>query len=832
MNGPWSSARPRCWPTAPDRACEVRDRQSRSPRSAVDERRRGGPMTRTALLRAVAPVFATALGVAALGYPAGPASAAPAGTPVLAAPGAGLVEDAATDADRPVQIAVGRFEPRTITPGSLIAVTGTLTNTGASPITDLSVRLQRGGVLSTREELAADQRDTDPATSLVLPFQPVPGELAPGDGIPFSYTVPSEDLRLTGEGVYPVLLNVNGAVSGTEQQRVGELRSYVVQQPTVPTARTAVAWLWPLVEPSHRTPSGGFRDDGLADSVGSGGRLDRALAVIERLPSSPTGGGTDATSTIPVTLAVDPALVEELQLMAAGPYDVEGQAGKGTEAAAAFLDRLVAVATTHPVVALSYGDVDADALTEAGLTGVLTRSLPGTSEGTAQDPPDRTRTDGGAAATSSTTEGPATTAPGTDEPGKSAGAAILADALGVEPRTDLAWPADGSLRPDTLPALQAGGVDHLVLSATGLTDGEDAVGLSDRTAATRTTVSTPAGPVDALIADPTLGGLAGSAEGAAGGARMAEQRYLAELAVLSTQAPQGTEQTVLVAPPRLVQAGPEGAGAMMADTASQPWLRPASLTELASAGGSPAGNLAEPVDTAALDPAGMADVAASAAIRDDLAAAVVGDADTPLRSYDAAISRAASATRRGHPEEFRAVAASLKSAMQRLRGQVTLLAPADGTYSLGSSDAPLVLTVRNDLPMTVRVLLDVRTRGSRGLSIGDIGPQTLAPGQRSTLQVPTEVRQAGGFAVRAQLTTPAGGPLGDEIALQVKSTAYGSISLIITIGAAALLGLLFLRRLVNFVLRRRRAVAQADPMTPATAPEGAALQPPPNRSPV
>jgi Family of unknown function (DUF6049) len=160
---------------------------------------------------------------------------------------------------------------------------------------------------------------------------------------------------------------------------------------------------------------------------------------------------------------------------------------------------------------------------------------------------------------------------------------------------------------------------------------------------------------------------------------------------------------------------------------------------------------------------------------------------------------------------------------------VTLLAPADGTYSLGSSQAPLVLTVRNDLPMTVQVLLDVRTRGSRGLSIRDIGPQTLAPGERSTLKVPTEVRQAGGFAVRAQLTTPAGGPLGDQISLQVKSTAYGPISLIITVGAAALLGLLFLRRLINFVLRRRRAAADA--AAPDTAPEGA-LQSPPNRSPV
>ena len=94
--------------------------------------------------------------------------------------------------------------------------------------------------------------------------------------------------------------------------------------------------------------------------------------------------------------------------------------------------------------------------------------------------------------------------------------------------------------------------------------------------------------------------------------------------------------------------------------------------------------------------------------------------------------------------------------------------------------------------------------------------------------MPTEVQQSGGFAVSATLTTPGGGPLGERIDLQVKSTAYGPISLIITIGAAVLLGLLFLRRLVLFVLRRRRAAA-AEPLG---APEGAAGAQPPARSPV
>jgi hypothetical protein len=784
-------------------------------------------VSRTALPRAaVAPLFATALGLAVLGTPAH-ASAAPAEPPVLAAAEDPSGEDEAGDTGRPVRIEVGRFEPRTITPGSLVTVTGTLTNTGETPISDLSLRLQRGAVLTTRADLAADQQDPDPATTVMATFQDVPGELAPGDELPFDYTVPAEELRLTEDGVYPVLLNVNGAVDGLEQRRVGELSTYVVQQPAAPTARTAVAWLWPIVESSHRTASGGFRDDGLAESVSSDGRLDRALSVIERLPGGLTGNGTEVAPALQVALAVDPALVEELQLMAAGPYDVAGEPGTGTEAAADFLERLADAAAVHPVVALPYGDVDADALTGAGLPEVLTRSLPGTPEGTAQDPPNSSRSDDGAAATESTGTTPST-APETAESSESAGSAILSEALDVQPRTDLAWAPGGSLRPDTVPVLQAGGVQRVVLGAGALTEGEDATGYADPTAAARTTVTTATGPLDVLVADPTLGGIVGSAEQTDGGARMAEQRYLAELAVLSLQAPDGSEQTVLVAPPREVDAGPEGAGSMMADTATIPWLRPATLAEISAGPPTPAGELADLADAPTLDPVGMVDVAEAVTVREDLAGAVVGDDDTALRSYDAAISRAVSTTRRDDPEDFQDVAAALHSTLDRVLDQVTLLAPADGTYSLGSSDAPLVLTVRNDLPMTVEVRLDVRTRGSRGLSIGDIGTQTLAPGQRSTLQVPTEVRQAGGFSVRAQLTTPGGRPLGDEIALQVKSTVYGSISLIITIGAAALLGLLFLRRLVNFVLRRRRATADVA----AGGPEGASLQPPPNRSPV
>ncbi|WP_448641712.1 DUF6049 family protein [Geodermatophilus sp. URMC 63] len=732
--------------------------------------------------------------------------------PVAAAPPAAAAPAPtapAADDERPVTVEVTRLEPRTVAPGGTVTIEGTLRNTGTQTLTDLTARLQRGAVLTTRADLLA--ADPEPATVAATAFTPLAGRLGPGEQVPFTYGTTTADLGLDRDGVYPVLLNVNAAGPDGEQSRVGEVSTSVVQQSAPPATATAVAWLWPLVERTHRDATGAFVDDELAAEVSDGGRLDRALAVLERVPQVVAPGTTEPAPLAPVTLAVDPVLVEELALMAEGPYDVAGAedagTGTGTDAAAAWLDRLRAVAGDHPVVALSYGDVDADALQAAGLPAAVTRSLPGAAAGTGTG----TGTEDGNGRPTATAD-----SPGPD------GAALLREELGTDVRTDLAWAAGGALRADTLGTLTGGGIEQVVLGSDALTGGATAIGLTGAAAA-RTTAVGDGGPVPALVADSGLSDLVGAAGQSSGGTRVAEQRYLAELVLLSQQPvadPAG--QTVLVAPPRDVDPAPDGVAAMIADTAL-PGLRPVALTDLAAGPATDAGTPVDPVDAPLLDAAGLADVVAAAGLRDDLAGAVVGDPAAALAGTDAALARTTSAAWREDPDGFRAAAGGLRESVDRLRGQVTLVAPAEGSYSLASKDAPLVLTVQNDLPFAVRVLVDVHTRDNVGLTIGSLGAQEVPPQQRTTLQVPTEVRQSGRFAVSAGLTTPGGGRLGETVAIQVRSTAYGTISLSITIGAAVLLGLLFLRRGVLFVLRRRRGAAEED--LPADAW-------PPSRSPV
>jgi hypothetical protein len=789
-------------------------------------------------------VAAVAAGLLAAATTTGGAAAA-ADPPTAAPPGNG-------DPDRPVTIDVSRLEPRTVADGSRVTVTGTLTNTGASAVRDIEVRLQRGEVMTTRAELVAADADPDEAAAVVTTFEEVPGILAPGEWLPFSYSVEAEELALGEDGVYPLLVNVNATTDEGLRERVGELQSFLVHRPAVPEERTTVAWLWPIAADSSRSPTGGFADDELARSVSPGGRLDRALAVLERLPA-----GEGQEPALPVTLAVDPALVEELGIMAGGPYTVgpDDVAGQGTDAAANFLGRLRELAAVHLVVALPYGDVDGDALTAVGLADVLTRSLPGTPAGTAQgtgaavptppeevEPtPEQTADQEPTATPDPTADGGSTDAPdptsdagtgGNDDAagdeGLGAGARILTDALGVAPRTDLAWAAGGSFREATVATLLDGGVGTLVLGPSGLSAGQRLVGLEAGAAAAAGRARTDAGEVGVLVADTGLGAVVHAAEDWPGGPRVAEQRYLAELALIGQQSPDGSTATVLVAPPREVVAGPDGAGAMMADVAGLPWLTPTSLGELEASRPADAGRLTDPADAVLLDEAGLADVVAAERTRDDLAEAVVGEPDEVLSSYDAATARTVSVSHREEPEDFRSSASGLRTAVGRLLDRVSLLAPADGTYSLASRDAPLPLTVQNDLPFSVSVQVALGS-DTRSIAIGDIGPQTLAPGERQTLEVPTEVRQSGTFSVSAALTTPGGTPLGKTVRLQVKSTAYGTISLLITFGAAGLLGLLFLRRLVRFLIRRRRAAPEQ--IRPG-APEGAAVAVPPTRSPV
>ncbi len=87
--------------------------------------------------------------------------------------------------------------------------------------------------------------------------------------------------------------------------------------------------------------------------------------------------------------------------------------------------------------------------------------------------------------------------------------------------------------------------------------------------------------------------------------------------------------------------------------------------------------------------------------------------------------------------------------------------------------------------------------------------------------VPLEAMRSGQFSLSVHLTTPGGVSLGQYARLEVTSTNYGTITLVVTGTAAAALVLLLARRIRRRVKAEQPATAGPAAPTGDTAPVGA-----------
>jgi hypothetical protein len=126
-----------------------------------------------------------------------------------------------------------------------------------------------------------------------------------------------------------------------------------------------------------------------------------------------------------------------------------------------------------------------------------------------------------------------------------------------------------------------------------------------------------------------------------------------------------------------------------------------------------------------------------------------------------------------------------------LFGAVTIVNPG-GSYTLATEHSPLPLALRNDLPVPIRVRLQIDA--PPGMSVTDMGEIMLPPGYLP-LKVPIEVHFTQRVAVDVALRTADGLPLGEPVRLSVHSNAYGKVLFFITLSAGAVLVLLAGRRL-------------------------------------
>ncbi|MDQ2836169.1 MAG: DUF6049 family protein [Actinomycetota bacterium] len=698
------------------------------------------------------PALLAAVAVLALSTVTGPATAS-------TLPRAATTTGAAT-----VSVTLNSMSPRSPDarkPAQPVTILATITNNTDNTYSDVQFGLQRGFPITQQNLLDAAIRtppetDYDVASPLDLNKQLLPrGQLA------VSYHTTANDLCLCFDGVYPYALVVKAvsdpAVGFVE---VGRTQVFVPSFPHPPKPVT-VGWVWPLLDKPHRTiDENVFTDESLAGEVGPGGRLDRALKVAELV-----------AGTVPLTLLVDPDLLDSLAVMAS-PAGYRVKSGTGTVAgtggrlAEQWLARLHAVKDEHDLVLTAYADPDINAVVRAGLKW-----------STALDPQVQAR---------------------------------ISPTLDGDFSSDLlTWPIGSALTSKALDALVGGGASTVLLSDASLPGQNKTEPRPDALSP----LPSAAGKAVALVTDTAIEATARRALQLAAMPQNDQQTLLAQLAIRAAQDPTKSH-FVVIAPDRYVDPDPASAAATISSITGTTWSQPIRLRS--------ALDTVTPVDRGALqtsaeDPAAEISTTQLAnlsnvqqqvasmneALHDNDAAAQL------LAGFNNGIQRAQSSAWRTDPVGGANLVRSLQSRIDTLTSSIHLVKPAIGTYSLSSSDSPVVVTVANQLSKPVTVQVVVRPgNGVIGFESPALAPQTIPANSIETIRVPTHVVRLGQFQVVATLLTPDGRQLGQTVTLNLRATAIGTVTKIITVVAVSVLVLLLLRRLV-LRIKRGRAPAPA-----------------------
>jgi hypothetical protein len=716
-----------------------------------------------------------------------------------------------------LQVRIDRITPEVVTTTSepVVTVSGSIVNVGDRPVRDVMVRLEHAAAVTSSAGLRTNLTGNVDQYEPVADFTTLAPELLRGQDVPFNLVYPLRSaelpsLHIDEPGVYPLMVNVNGTPDYGEAARLDDARFLlpVLGVPPEPAADSAadtltsvvppdtskpvrLTMLWPLADrprlaagaPGGTTPVR-LIDDDLATSLAPGGRLDVLLSAVDFATSPPVDPGGEVRNAM--CLAVDPDLLVTVNAMTGG-YVVNDapDAGPGTpthpgtgqDAAVGWLNRLKALAHRMCVAPTTYSQADLDALQrvgDAGLSGIATK-----------------------------------------------GAGDIVDQiLGISSTRGATLVGDGPLTARAVELLSAQGPTVAIGAANSRA--QDAATGAPATADIRPLRYTP--QVVAAPFDPTVGAaLAGA------GNEPASPSYLDpsleipvkhDTVVARRQDALGSllwrglhtdtePRTQILAPPLAWSLSADDAQAVLtavASTIHAGLAVPRPLTAvIAEANALPSDDLTPLPDGALGSPRGRFDdgvVSGLATVTGrlwGLSAALTTDERTGLTGaqYTAplredmlrALSQSVPPDARNGLAQQRLT--TVGHTVDDLFGAVTIVNPG-GSYTLATEHSPLPLALRNDLPVAIRVRLQVDA--PPGMTVTDMGEITLPPGYLP-LKVPVEVHFTQRVAVDVALRTADGLPLGEPVRLSVHSNAYGKVLFFITLTGGAVLALLVGRRL-------------------------------------
>ncbi len=663
---------------------------------------------------------------------------------------------------QPVTMTLTGISPQWAGPHSTVTVHGTLTSKSDVPLSGLSVELcSSPQALTSRSELALYESGgylvSTPACGKTWP---VAGRLRPGQTVTWTTSLSVSQVGMAAFGVYPLSAQTDTAAGAP----IGTVQTFLPYVPARhgPDAASMpkpqqVSWVWPLIDSPAAPRCHRQLERQLATSV-AGGRLRALLSA-----------GAAYSAQDHLSWALDPALLASLQA-------ISRCGGGDGKAAASWLASLRGALADQAMFLTPYGDVDIAALTRASLGNDLNRAL---------------------------TEG------------KSVASQVLGSKLVGPAATQVAWPPGGQATYSMLENLAVDGIRTLVLDSSAM----PTVQALPYTAAEVS--STPDGEgsqLHVLLADHTITQVLGTvdAKGAtAGTAVAAEQRYLAETAMIAAQEP--SSGVIVVAPPRRWAPSSSMADTVLRDTATAPWLRPVSMASLVKAKKLP-GQVARHAPNATA-PGALSRPLLSAVKAQDQR---IRELQSILVKPDQALSLAVAAIESSMWRGGRKNEAGARKLLHQLAGDVTKLTHSvhvigDGHVTLGGLKGNVQVLIDNQLNRAVRVKVGVTPEGNNVTVSYDRSPVTVPANTQKLVPVKFAAGTIGTTVVTLTLLTPSGRLVSPPVTMTVEATQLGNLALIILAGA---LGIFMIASAARAMRRGQPGAAASEPGPSTGAGDG------------
>lgn len=726
--------------------------------------------------------------------------------PAAAAPGAGAGTALTAAASQPrgrahPWIAITSLSPTIAAPKGKVIVSGIVANPTSATRQGLSVQLWPSGLaLSSRSAMNGylNAQSSSALDAQVPGAQAtLPGRVQPHGTEQFSLTLNVTQAGMRTFGVYPLAVQLRSG--GTVLDMARTLLPY---WPGKSAARSVkpltIGWVWPLIDTPQRGACPALLSNELAASVAPDGRLNTLLEA---------GQSADGRRAA-ITWAIDPALLSDVAVMRQ-PYRVSahgdctgGKTEPASRPAAAWLSDVKNLAGEQDFFVTPYADVDMAAMAHRGLDSELTAAF----------------TDGQFAAQK-----------------------ILGRSRRSTPATPgvTAWPAGGVADYGVLEELAQQNVQVMIMDSKLM---PPVAKVSYTPTAVTTTPNRLGGLMHVLLSDheitqilslrrnripgvvpgpaPVLAGMRTQIRQAAAFAK--EQWFLAETAMIAAEQA-STPRTLVAAPPQRWDPSLSLADALLNESATAPWLRPATLASMVGHGpapGSPArrapplrlsrGELSRPL---------------LRLVRDQLVAKVhLLDSILTTQGHgylSTAVDAVESSAWRGGKRAQRPAAQLLRHELAYVTGKLAQVRiTVSSRVTLGGKAGDVPVSVRNNLPQPVTVQVKARVSADDQVTIAPYKRLVEVPAKSQvTVRIPVRAAAAGSKTLTLWLTTPQGAALPTPpTTLTVTATHFGTLAIVIISVA-----------LVVFVLSAAaRAIRRGGPQDGSAGAEAEELDPMPS----